>query len=138
MMKTAVCLGTAFLMAVPVAAPIHGADSMAGLPPPESAHLDLQFGIATWYGGNFQGLQTANGEKFDMNVSTAAHRHLPMGSLVRVTNLHNQKAVMVRINDRGPWGTSSIIDLSRSAAYHLGMQEQGHARVSLQTVALPQ
>src|SRR5512140_3497730 len=105
MMRSAVCIGTAFLIAVPLAAPVHSADmGVAWLPPPQLAPPEIvQVGTATWYGQTFQGLPTANGERYDMYSLTAAHRRLPMGSLIRVTNLHNNKSVMVRINDRGPW-----------------------------------
>lgn len=139
MMRSAVCIGTAFLIAVPLAAPVHSSDMGAlWLPPPQLAPPPVvQVGTATWYGQTFQGLQTANGERYDMYSLTAAHRRLPMGSLIRVTNLSNNKSVMVRINDRGPWLGNSILDLSLAAARQLGMEKQGRALVSLQPIALP-
>jgi len=138
MMRSAVCLGTAFLIAVPLAAPVHSLDAgVAGIHRPQVAALPgPQVGIASWYGEAFHGLETANGETYNMNLMTAAHRRFPIGSLVRVVNLHNQKAVLVRINDRGPWCCDAIIDLSREAARHLGMEHQGRARVRLEPLAL--
>ena len=85
-----------------------------------SQHHWLQIGRASWYGRLFQGHETANGENFDMNDLTCAHRSLPMGSLVRVTNLSNNKTVVVRVNDRGPVPRSRVIDLSYAAARFLG------------------
>ena len=72
-------------------------------------------GIASWYGRKFHGRKTANGERFDMNYLSAAHRTLPMPSIVRVTNLENGRKVVVRINDRGPYVDGRIIDLSKGA-----------------------
>jgi rare lipoprotein A len=83
-------------------------------------HHWYQIGRASWYGRLFQGHPTANGENFDMNDLTCAHRSLPMGSLVRVTNLSNNKTVVVRVNDRGPVPRSRVIDLSYAAARFLG------------------
>ncbi len=86
-------------------------------------------GIASWYGDEFGGRRTANGEVFDPNELTAAHRTLPMPSLVRVTNLENGKSVVVRVNDRGPFASGRIIDLSRRAAQLLGFDNSGTAKV---------
>ena len=83
-------------------------------------HHWFQIGKASWYGRMFQGQPTANGEAFDMNSLTCAHRSLPMGALVRVTNLTNSKTVVVRVNDRGPMLRSRVIDLSYAAARFLG------------------
>ena len=90
-----------------------------------------QVGTASWYGEQFQGKQTASGELFDMRDFTAAHPKLPLGTYVKVTNLRNGKAVVVRINDRGPVVDGRIIDLSYNAARALGFKELG-----LQTVRL--
>jgi rare lipoprotein A len=90
-----------------------------------------QVGTASWYGEYFQGKLTASGEPFDMRDFTAAHPSLPLGTLVRVTNLRNGKAVVVRINDRGPVVDGRIIDLSFNAARTLGFKDRG-----LQTVRL--
>jgi rare lipoprotein A len=104
-----------------------------------------QVGTASWYGEQFEGKQTASGEPFEMRDFTAAHPTLPLGSLVKVTNLKNGKAVVVRINDRGPFVDDRIIDVSYNAARALGFKERGVQRVRLdlfqptpQTVALLQ
>jgi len=86
-------------------------------------------GIASWYGATFHGRATANGERFDSNALTGAHRTLPMPVNVRVTNLDNGKSLVVRINDRGPFAKGRIIDLSERAASLLGYKSQGTARV---------
>jgi len=90
-----------------------------------------QVGTASWYGEQFQGKQTASGELFDMRDFTAAHPKLPLGTYVKVTNLRNGKAVVVRINDRGPVVDGRIIDLSYSAARALGFKELGLQNVRL-------
>jgi len=89
-------------------------------------------GVASYYGARHHGLRTASGERFDQNALTAAHRTLPFGSQVRVTNLTNDRTVIVRVNDRGPHARSRIIDLSRGAAQRLGMTDDGTARVRIQ------
>ncbi len=86
---------------------------------------ELQRGIASWYGKQFHGRKTASGEVFDMNELTAAHPSLPFGTLVRVRILNSDKSVDVRINDRGPFISQRIIDLSRGAAQALGLVESG-------------
>ena len=91
-------------------------------------------GLASWYGGKFHGRLTSSGEVFNTNDLTAAHRTLPFGTVVKVTNLDNGKSVMVKINDRGPFVGGRIIDLSRAAAIQLGMIDSGVAHVSLQIV----
>jgi len=89
-------------------------------------------GEASWYGPNFHGRPTANGETFDMNAVSAAHPTLPLPSRVRVTNLENGRALIVRVNDRGPFARGRIIDLSRRAAQLLGFAQNGTARVRVQ------
>ena len=93
-------------------------------------------GDASWYGPGFHGRETANGEDFDTNDMTAAHRTLPMPSVVRVTNLQNGKSVVVRVNDRGPFRRDRIIDVSKSAAKALDFHMQGttHVRVEFMPV----
>ncbi len=86
-------------------------------------------GIASWYGEAFHGKDTANGESFDLNAITAAHRTLPMPTIVQVTNLENGRSVQVRVNDRGPYARGRIIDLSRRSAQLLGFEGQGTAKV---------
>lgn len=88
-------------------------------------------GIASWYGPNFHGKLTANGERYDMNAYTAAHKTLPFNTVLRVDNVENGKSVVVRINDRGPYIPNRIIDLSRRAAEELDMISSGTASVRL-------
>ncbi len=94
-------------------------------------------GYASWYGPGFHGKITANGEKYDQNDMTAAHKFLPMNTWVQVTNLENNLSVVVRINDRGPYKKNRIIDLSGKAANQLGFIKQGTARVSLKIIEYP-
>lgn len=89
-------------------------------------------GIASWYGPGFHGRETANGEIYDQHAMTAAHRTLPMPSIVQVTNLENGRSIKVRINDRGPFAHGRIIDLSKRAAELLGFVNQGTAKVRVQ------
>ena len=91
-------------------------------------------GVASWYGQSFHGKQVANGELFNMEALTAAHRTLPLGSVVRVVNLANGKHLHVRITDRGPYINSRILDLSRGAAARLGMMDGGLSHVRVQLV----
>ncbi len=93
-------------------------------------------GFASWYAGKFHGRTTANGEIFDTNLLTAAHKTLPFGSRVQVTNLENEKSVIVRINDRGPFVEDRIIDLSRAAADAIGLTNAGVAKVRLDVLHL--
>lgn len=105
--------------------------------PKGEAGLDVGIkdrGIASWYGGQFHGKQAANGELFDMQALTAAHRTLPLGSMVRVVNLTNGKHVRVRINDRGPYVNGRILDLSQAAAVKLGMVQNGLSVIQLEVV----
>jgi rare lipoprotein A len=99
-----------------------------------TAEPDLE-GLASWYGGKFHGRLTSSGEVFDTNTMTAAHKTLPFGTMVKVTNLENGKSAVVKINDRGPFVEGRIIDLSRAAAEEIGMVGSGVARVSLTIVA---
>jgi rare lipoprotein A len=119
---------------VPLAdAPLPIEDTVAapsGLP----ATTSLGSGTASYYAGRFQGRRTASGEAFDNGAMTAAHRTLPFGSLVRVTNPATGKSVIVRINDRGPFGRGRVIDVSRAAAEELGMIARGHATVELELI----
>jgi len=89
----------------------------------------LQHGVASCYGPGFHGRRTANGEKFNNHALTAAHKTLPFGSRVRVTNEHTGRSVVVRINDRGPYAHGRVIDLSRAAAQAVGLS--GVGKVSL-------
>jgi peptidoglycan lytic transglycosylase len=95
-------------------------------------HHWYQIGEASWYGIRFQGHTTANGEPFDMNALTCAHRSLPLGSWIRVTNLRNHKSIFVRVNDRGPVPEDRVVDLSYAAARAVGIR--GLAKVKLEPV----
>lgn len=106
-----------------------------GPQPPRPEHHWYQIGRASWYGSLFQGQPTASGEDFDMNAMTCAHRSLPMGSLVKVTNLRNHKSVVVRVNDRGPIPTNRVVDLSYAAAHFLGFSRRGTAPVRLELLS---
>lgn len=91
----------------------------------------IEQGVASWYGPNFHGKLTANGEQYDMHQQTAAHRTLPFDTIVKVKNLENGKEVQVRINDRGPFAKNRIIDLSKKAAREIDMIGNGTADVAL-------
>jgi len=93
-------------------------------------------GIASWYGGVFNGRHTASGERFDMYAMTACHPTLPFGSLVRVVNLENKRSVVVRITDRGYLFDGRVIDLSYAAAKKLSMTKSGLASVKLEVLSL--
>jgi rare lipoprotein A len=97
----------------------------------------LEEGLASWYGGKFQGRLTSSGEVFDTNLLTAAHKTLPFGTLVKVTNLANGLSTVVRINDRGPFVEGRIVDLSRAAAEQIDMVGAGTARVSVEVLSFP-
>ena len=99
---------------------------------PETSGRFVQEGMAAWYGSKFNGRKTASGERFNMHICTAAHRTLPFNSLVKVTNLKSNASVVVRINDRGPFVKSRIIDLSRAAARKIGLDKTGTARVRIE------
>jgi rare lipoprotein A (peptidoglycan hydrolase) len=91
-------------------------------------------GMASWYGEDFNGRLTASGEVYDMYAYTAAHKTLPLGTVVRVTNLENGKTTEVRINDRGPYVRGRIIDLSKTAAHAIGIMGSGTVQVQLEIV----
>ena len=91
-------------------------------------------GTASWYGPDFHGKYTANGETYDMNALTAAHRTLPMPSIVRVTNLANGRSIQLRVNDRGPYAKNRILDVSRRAAQLLGFESTGTAQVEVKVL----
>ena len=99
--------------------------------PYKSARGYRETGVASWYGPGFHGKKTSNGERYDQNAMTAAHKLLPFNTRLRVTNLNNGRSVIVRVNDRGPFVGSRIIDLSREAARQLHMIGSGTARVQL-------
>jgi len=107
------------------------APPLATIPAPSQSTL-VETGLASWYGRRFHGNLTASGEVFNQEKLTAAHRTLPWGSRVKVTNLTNGKSVEVRINDRGPFGKGRIIDMSRAAAKVLGMVGSGITTVRVE------
>lgn len=109
--------------------------SVAAGAAPSQALFTTQEGMASWYGPGFAGRTTSNGEVFDPAQLTAAHRTLPFGTRVRVTNLDTGSSVEVRINDRGPFKAGRIIDLSRAAADRIGMLSSGVARVRVEVVS---
>jgi rare lipoprotein A len=88
-----------------------------------------EIGTASWYGGSFNGRRTANGETFDMTAWTCAHRTLPLGSWIKVTNLHNHRSLFLRVNDRGPVAENFIVDLSYAAAHKLGIGGLGKVKI---------
>ena len=109
------------------------------MPPPEMpGRLRQQIGLASYYGPGLHGERTASGEIFNQNELVAAHRTLPFGTIVRVTNLENGRQVHVRINDRGPFGRNrrkgTIIDVSKAAARHLKFTRDGIVRVRVEVV----
>jgi|SoiMethySBSTD1v2_1073268.scaffolds.fasta_scaffold08496_4 peptidoglycan lytic transglycosylase len=99
---------------------------------PKADYSYNETGIASWYGPGFHGKRTANGEVYDENGLTAAHKTLPMPSLVRVTNLENGRSIEVRVNDRGPYAAGRVIDMTRRGAQLLGFIDRGTARVRVQ------
>ena len=117
-------------------------DEITGKPKPQEKALSLRQervlrqirGIASWYGPGFHGRRSASGERFNQNALTAAHRYLPFGTRVRVTNLNNGRSVVVRINDRGPYSGRRIIDLSAGAARAIGMIRSGTAQVRVEVL----
>ncbi len=100
--------------------------------PAKATDVRLAVGVASYYGKQFQGRTTASGEKYNMNALTAAHRTLPFGTQVKVTNLANERSVVVRVNDRGPFIRGRIMDVSLEAARRLQMIGAGTARVRLE------
>lgn len=101
---------------------------------PQADYSYDETGIASWYGPGFHEKATANGETYDENALTAAHKTLPMPSLVRVTNLENGRSIVVRVNDRGPFVNNRIIDMSRRGAQLLGFEQTGTAKVRVQVM----
>lgn len=102
---------------------------------PELSYQRSWIGLSSWYGEDFHGKKTANGEIFDMYALTAAHKTLPLGTQIRVTNLENNRSVVVRVNDRGPYIEGRILDLSYGAAKALGFENMGTAKVHIQVIS---
>jgi len=105
--------------------------------PLATQEVESELGWASWYGEEFQGEPTASGEPFDMNGLTAAHRSLPLGTELKVTNLKNNRSLVVRVNDRGPLIHSRFLDLSMAAAKKLGFFGAGVAKVRAEVVSYP-
>ncbi|HEY0838306.1 MAG TPA: septal ring lytic transglycosylase RlpA family protein [Azospirillum sp.] len=129
------------LTTAPLAVAAHESGHSCKVPSGADCPIDteafLQAGKASWYGPGFHGKRTASGARFDQDALTAAHRALPMGTVVRVTVLDTGRSVEVEINDRGPYIEGRIIDLSRRAAEVLGMKEQGVAPVQVELAREP-
>ncbi len=102
---------------------------------PKEDYSYSEVGMASWYGEDFHAKRTANGEKYDMNTLTAAHRTLPLPSIVRVTNLENGRSLVLRVNDRGPYAKERIIDISKRGAQLLGYQTKGITKVRVEVLA---
>lgn len=119
-----------------ISLPAEGAQSKDALrqAPQPSANDWHQVGLASWYGARFQGRETANGEPYNMSKLTCAHRFLPLGTWLKVTNLHSGKWIVVRVTDRGPAPETRIVDLSSEAARMLGMRGRGVTRVRLDVI----
>jgi rare lipoprotein A len=113
-----------------------------GVPASTEPELPSEEGLASFYGPGFHGEETASGETFDQNQMTAAHRKLPLGSVVRVTNLENGRQVVLRVTDRGPYGRNYrngvIIDVSKGAARRLDFVEDGLVRVRVEVLEVPE
>ncbi len=101
---------------------------------PQAQYNFTQTGTASWYGPNFNGKKTANGEIFNMNEMTAAHKTLQLPSIIRVTNVENGKTVILRVNDRGPYSKGRVLDVSKRAAQELGFIGQGTAKIKLEVL----
>ncbi len=99
---------------------------------PKEDYNYSEVGTASWYGEDFHAKKTANGENYDMHALTAAHRTLPLPSIVKVTNLENGRSLVLRVNDRGPYAKNRIIDISKRGAQLLGFQSQGTAKVRVE------
>ena len=120
----------------PIEAPSPRLSPVSPETPPPARFIET--GVASWYGAKHHGKRTASGEVFNQKKFTAAHPSLPLGSIVKVTNLENGKSVDLRINDRGPYGRGRIIDISRAAATVLGMVGAGVARVRVELISSPE
>lgn len=136
-------LGSSVLIAVAVLLTACGGKSLQHAPSPAEPsiasgpeQINRVTGTAAWYGRELQGRKTASGELFDMHALSAAHRTLPLGTVIRVTNLENLKSVNLKITDRGPFIKSRVLDVSFGAAKELGFVEQGTARVSIETIQM--
>ncbi len=112
-------------------------DATAALNEAMDERASYQVGIASWYGEECLGNQTANGELYDMNGLTAAHRELPFGTRIRVTNLVNNRSLILRVNDRGPGVPGRLLDVSKEAAKRLGFTQSGLVQVQIEVLHYP-
>lgn len=120
-----------------IASPSEGSRALMNpikLPAPS---INSQYGMASWYGADFQGMETASGPPFDMNAMTCAHRKLPLGTRIRVTDLMNLRSAVLKVNDRGPFVGNRVLDVSRAAAKCLGFLGAGLAPVRIEVVSYP-
>lgn len=130
------CAGRAPSSAPAAGAPAAPGQALVTAPVPTPAVRDPVYretGTAIWYGAEFHGRRTASGETFDMNGISAAHRTLPLGTVLRVTNLDNSNSIQVTITDRGPFVRTQVLELSLGAARELGFVAQGTARVTMES-----
>lgn len=136
MIKYAIGLGVAAFVAM---SPPSQAGQTSFIPycAPTAVHGESQTGVASWYGKECQGNETASGEIYNMNALTAANRHLPLGTTIRVTNIENHRSLILRVNDRGPFVPGRLLDVSRAAARQLGFSGEGITRVHIQVLRLP-
>lgn len=123
-----------FLLGITACAPYPKERAYVPRPGEEEFWRYREVGLASWYGEEYHGRPTANGEIYDMDAPTAAHRTLPFHTVVRIVNLENGKVTKARINDRGPFIPGRIIDLSRKGAQEIGILSTGTARVSLEVI----
>ena len=119
-MRRLMAMALPLLLAMPAVAQEQGSDD-----------TEIASGMESYYGRELAGNRTASGEAFDPDDFTCAHRTLPFGTKLRVTNLANGQSVVVRVNDRGPWGRGRVIDISQAAAKEIGMHRSGTAKVSV-------
>jgi rare lipoprotein A (peptidoglycan hydrolase) len=123
---------------VVLSAPSEGTPAATNWMAAPSFPSSTQFGVASWYGPGFQGLPMASGPPFDMNAMTCAHRELPLGTMVKVTDLLNSRSVVLHVTDRGPYVGGRVLDVSRAAAQYLGFRASGLAPVRIEVVSYPQ
>ena len=119
------------------ARPAETAGSLESEIAPDAKPLSVETGIASWYGAPYHNRRGSNGEIYDMHAMTAAHRTLPLGSIVRVTNVQNGHSALVRITDRGPFVEGRVIDLSKAAAEEIGIIRRGTAEVRVELMKTP-
>lgn len=128
-------LGLAAVLASPTPpAALHAEEKFIGCPVVSKQAVHREHGRASWYGGSRHGKKTADGQRMDRNAMTAAHRRLPLGTRVKVTNLDNGRSIELIINDRGPYVRGRVIDVSQRAAEELGFRSSGTARVRVETL----